>query len=165
MNIPQPVHVNEATPKPATISVSRVIAATPDRLYALISDLPRMGEWSPENQGGRWMNGASGPALHARFKGKNRNGWRRWTTTAKVVTADAPREFVFIVTSRGFPVAKWGYVLEPVTGGTKVTETWYDNRSSFFAKVTGAAVGVRDRAEFNRVGMEQTLERLAAAVE
>lgn len=154
-----------ATTPPATVSVSRVIAATPERLYVLISDLTRMGEWSPENMGGRWMNGASGPATNARFKGKNRNGWRRWTTVARVVVADPPREFVFIVTSRGFPVAKWGYVLEAVTGGTKVTETWYDNRSPLFAKVSSTAVGVRDRAEFNRIGMEKTLERLAAAVE
>ena len=84
---------------------------------------------------------------------------------AKVVTANPTTEFVFVVTSRGFPVAKWGYALEPVTGGTKVTETWYDNRSSLFAKVSGTAVGVRNRAEFNRIGMEQTLERLAAAAE
>ena len=149
----------------ATVSVSRVIAATPERLYDLITDLPRMGEWSPENQGGRWMHGASGAACDVRFKGRNRNGWRRWSTVAKVLIADRPREFVFEVTSRGFRVAKWGYVLESVTGGTRVTETWYDNRSSLFAKVSSTAVGVRNRAEFNRVGMEQTLERLAAAVE
>ena len=165
MNIPQPIIVNAPTKPPATVSVSRVITATPERLYALISDLPRMGEWSPENHGGRWMNGASGPATNARFKGKNRNGWRRWSTVARVISADPPREFVFVVTSRGFPVAKWGYVLEPVTGGTNVTETWYDNRSTLFAKVTGPVVGVTNRAEYNRIGMEKTLERLAAAVE
>lgn len=153
------------TAPPATVSVSRVIAASPDRIYDLISDLPRMGEWSPENVGGRWMNGASGPVVHARFRGKNRNGWRRWTTTARVVKADRPREFVFQVTSRGFPVATWGYLLEPTPGGTRVTETWTDDRSRFFAKVTGAAVGVRDRAEFNRTSMERTLAKLAAAVE
>lgn len=150
---------------PALVSVSRVIAATPERVYALISDLPRMGEWSPENRGGRWMNGASGAALHARFKGKNQNGWRRWSTIATVVKADPPHEFVFKVSSRGFSVAKWGYVLEPVTGGTNVTETWYDNRSSLFAKVSSTATGIRDRAEFNRISMEQTLERLAVAAE
>ncbi len=124
-----------------------------------------MGEWSPENQGGRWMHGASGPACDARFKGKNQNGWRRWSTVAKVLIADRPREFVFEVTSRGFSVAKWGYVLEPVTGGTRVTETWYDNRSTLFAKVSSTATGVRNRAEFNRTGMEQTLQRLAVAAE
>ena len=148
-----------------TVSVSRVISATPERVYDLITDLPRMGEWSPENQGGRWLQGATCAAPNARFKGKNQNGWRKWSTVAQVLVADRPREFVFEVTSRGFRVAKWGYVLQPVTGGTKVTETWYDNRSSLFAKVSSTAVGVRNRAEFNRVGMEQTLERLAAAAE
>ena len=148
-----------------TVSVSRVISATPERLYDLITDLPRMGEWSPENQGGRWMKGATGAARDARFKGKNQNGWRRWSTVAKVLVADRPREFVFEVTSRGFRVAKWGYVLEPVTGGTRVTETWYDNRSDLFAKVASTVTGVRNRAEVNRTGMEQTLERLAAAAE
>ncbi len=165
MSIPQSTTINAPTKPPASISVSRVIAATPERLYALIGDLPRMGEWSPENHGGRWMNGASGPALHARFKGKNRHGWRRWSTMAKVVSANPPHEFVFVVTTRGFPIAKWGYVLEPVAGGTKVTETWYDNRSSLFAKVSSTAVGVHNRAEYNRIGMEQTLERLATAAE
>jgi uncharacterized protein YndB with AHSA1/START domain len=149
----------------STVSVSRVIAASPERLYELITNLPRMGEWSPENRGGRWLKGAGGAAVNARFKGKNANGWRRWSTVAKVLIADRPREFVFEVTSRGFPVAKWGYVLEPVGAGTRVTETWYDNRSSLFAKVSSTAVGVRDRAAFNRTSMEQTLERLAAAAE
>ncbi len=124
-----------------------------------------MGEWSPENQGGRWMKGATGAARDARFKGKNQNGWRRWSTLAKVLVADRPREFVFEVTSRGFPVAKWGYTLEPTTGGTRVTETWYDNRSTLFAKVATTVTGVRNRAEVNRTGMEQTLERLAVAAE
>ena len=148
-----------------TVSVSRVISATPERLYDLITDLPRMGEWSPENKGGRWMSGASGAAPNARFKGKNQNGWRRWSSVAKVLVADRPREFVFQVSSRGFPVAKWGYVLEPDTGGTRVTETWYDNRSTLFAKASTAVTGVRNRAEANRAGMEQTLERLAAAAQ
>lgn len=154
-------------PNPAvtTVSVSRVIAASPERLYQLITDLARMGEWSPENRGGRWLKGAHGAAINARFKGKNANGWRRWSSIAKVLIADRPREFVFEVTSRGFRVAKWGFVFEPVEGGTRVTETWYDNRSNLFAKVSNTATGVRDRAVFNRTSMETTLERLAAAVE
>jgi len=46
---------------PDVIEVERTIAATPQRLYELVSDLQRMGEWSPENCGGRWVRGASGP--------------------------------------------------------------------------------------------------------
>ena len=111
------------------------------------------------------MKGAHGAAINARFKGKNANGWRRWSTIAKVLIADSPREFVFEVTSRGFRIAKWGFVLEPVAGGTRVTETWYDNRSNLLAKLSSTATGVRDRAAFNRTSMETTLQRLAAAVE
>ena len=157
--------VPHPTPPVTTISVSRMIAASPERLYELITNLPRMGEWSTENRGGRWLKGAHGAAVNARFKGKNANGWRRWSTMATVLVADPPREFLFQVRGGGFPIAKWGYELEKVDGGTKVTETWYDNRSNLLAKVTSTAVGVRDRAEFNRRGMEQTLERLAAAAE
>lgn len=147
----------------ATIEVSRVIDATPQRLYELVSDLPRMGEWSNENRGGRWLRGATAASVGARFRGRNRNGWRRWTTVAKVTTADPARAFVFDVSSFGLKIARWGYLFEAVDGGTKVTETWLDQRNSLFGKVTGLVVGVRDRHEFNSKGMERTLERLGAA--
>jgi hypothetical protein len=46
---------------PEQIHVERTIRADAGELYDLVSDLPRMGEWSPENTGGRWVNGAAGP--------------------------------------------------------------------------------------------------------
>ena len=70
------------------ISRTTTVRATPQEAYALVSDLPRMGELSPENTGGRWLKGATGPAVGARFKGTNRNGVRRWSTTATVEVAD-----------------------------------------------------------------------------
>ncbi len=146
------------------IELSRVVGASPERLYALVSDLPRMGEWSPENNGGKWLKGAAGPAVGAKFKGKNSHGWRRWSTIATVVTADPGRAFAFDVTSTGLRVAQWGYRFAAVEGGTEVTEYWTDHRSPMLAKITSVAVGVADRRSHNRAGMEQTLERLAAAV-
>jgi hypothetical protein len=79
------------------------------------------------------------------------------------VTADPGREFAFDVTSAGLKVARWGYRLAAVEGGTEVTEYWSDHRSPAIAKITGVVVGVADRAQHNRAGMEQTLERLATA--
>lgn len=146
------------------VEVSRIIAASPEQLYALFSDLPRMGEWSPENDGGKWLNGATGPTVGAKFKGKNHSGWRRWNTIATVVTADPGREFAFDVTAAGMKVARWGYRLAAAEGGTEVTEYWSDHRSPLIGKITGVAVGARDRHTHNRAGMEVTLERLAAAV-
>ena len=49
------------------VEVSRTINATPERMYELISDLPRMGRWSPENAGGNWQMGATGPAVGGKF--------------------------------------------------------------------------------------------------
>ena len=147
------------------IEVSRVIAAPAGSLYGMVSDLPRMGEWSTENTGGKWLKGATGPAVGARFKGANRSGWRRWSTTVEVVVAEPGREFAFDVSAHGLPVARWGYRFEPADGGTTVTEYWEDHRSPLIAKITGLAVGVSDRAAHNRAGMEATLARLAAAAE
>lgn len=146
------------------VEVSRVIAATPQRVYELISDLPRMGEWSPENNGGIWIKGATGPAVGAKFKGKNQKGGKRWSTIATVVSAEPAKEFAFDVTVKGFAVARWGYRLEDAEGGTRVTEYWDDHRSKVMAQVTGLALGIPDRGSHNLAGMEQTLARLAAAV-
>ena len=141
-----------------------MISATPERVYELVSDLPRMGEWSPENRGGAWIKGATGPAVGAAFKGKNRKGAMRWSTISTVVTAEPGRDFAFDVSVKGFAVARWGYRMEAVDGGTRVTEYWDDHRSKVMAKVTGLALGIPDRAVHNTAGMEQTLEKLAAAV-
>ncbi|MFN2524390.1 MAG: SRPBCC family protein, partial [Mycobacteriales bacterium] len=58
----------------AATSVSRStdVDAPADVVWGLVSDLPGMGRLSPENTGGRWSGGATGPAVGARFRGANR---------------------------------------------------------------------------------------------
>lgn len=80
-----------------TISRSVEIAADPRVVWSLVTDLPRMGEFSPENIGGRWVNGAIGPAVHAKFRGVNRNGNKRWWTKVHVVICETDRVFTFDV--------------------------------------------------------------------
>lgn len=143
--------------------VSRTIAASPQRVYELVSDLPRMGEWSPENTGGDWIKGSTGPAVGAKFKGRNRKGSARWSTLCTVVVADPGKEFAFDVSVKGLPVARWGFRLAETAGGTEVTEYWADHRSRVVAKITGLVLRVPDRASHNRAGMERTLEAMAAA--
>lgn len=148
----------------AHVEVSKVINATPQQVYELVSDLPRMGEWSPENCGGSWLRGATGPAVGAKFKGKNRKGAMRWSTISTVVVADPGTEFAFDVSVKGFAVARWGFRLEAADGGTLVTQYFDDHRSKPMAKITGLALQIPDRVTHNRAGMEQTLAKLAAAV-
>ncbi len=146
------------------IEVSRVIAAPAEQLYDLVSDLPRMGEWSPENTGGRWIKGATGAAVGARFQGTNANGSKRWTTTCIVDQADRGRGFGFRVVVGPIKVARWAYRFEPHDGGTTVTETWEDQRGWLAKRLGGPASGVADRLSHNRTGMETTLANLAAAI-
>jgi hypothetical protein len=143
------------------ISVERVIAATPEALWARVSDIERMGDISPEATGGKWLQGASGPAVGARFKGENRNGKKRWSTTCTVVRADPGQEFAFDVTVGPFKVARWAYRFEPTADGCRVVETWTDQRGWVAKKAGKPASGVADRDAHNRRTMEATLARLA----
>ncbi|HVS69328.1 MAG TPA: SRPBCC family protein [Mycobacteriales bacterium] len=146
------------------VEVSTEIAADAGRLYDMVSDLANMGQWSPEAQGGRWITGG-GPSLGARFLGRNRSGWRRWATVAKVTAADRGERFAFSVSAAGLKVADWAYDFAPAGDKTKVTETWVDRRSGFMHKLSDALIGVPERSDHNRRNMAATLEALKRSAE
>jgi uncharacterized protein YndB with AHSA1/START domain len=148
------------------VTVERDMAAPAERVWAMVSDVTRMGEWSPEAAGAKWLKGATGPEVGAKFKGRNQRGWRRWSTVGKVVEAEPGKAFVFDIFAGPFNVARWAYRFEPTGEGCHVEESWVDRRTTGLMNVIGhAASGVGDRATHNRVGMEQTLENLAKAAE
>lgn len=146
-----------------TVVVEREVAASAERVWAMVADVTRMGEFSPENVGARWLRGADGPAPGARFRGTNRRGWRRWSTRGTVIDADPPRRFAFRVTAGGLEVAEWHYDLEPTATGCRVTETFVDRRGAVVRTAGWLLTGVADREEHNRAGMEHTLQALAEA--
>jgi hypothetical protein len=142
------------------VKVEERIAAPPDVLYAMVSDVTRTGEWSPENTGGQWRGGASGPVVGAKFRGSNRRGFRRWSTSCTVVSADPGKKFSFEVAFAGVPVSRWTYEFIPDGDGTLVTETWNDRRPSVFALVAKPVMGIPDMAAHNRENMQKTLAKL-----
>ena len=146
------------------IEVSRVIAASPEALYDIVSDLPKMGELSPENTGGMWVNGATGPDVGAEFRGTNSHSTKHWATSAIVERAERGHEFAFRVRVGPVKVARWAYRFEAVDGGTKVTETWDDMRNWLAKKAGMVASGVKDRETRNRDTMTVTLGNLARFV-
>jgi hypothetical protein len=99
---------------------SIVVSRTPEDLYDMVADVPRMGEWSPICKACWWDEGA-GPKVGAWFTGRNELPERTWETRSEVVAADRGREFAFIV---GGTFARWGYTFEAADGGTKITESW-----------------------------------------
>ena len=139
------------------------IAAPAEKVWTLVSDLPRMGEWSPENAGGKWVKGATGPALGAVFQGNNKNGFRRWSTMATVIACEPGTLFEFAVTSGPLKVATWRYEFEETDAGCRVTESWVDQRKKWFA--TLARVMGDHSAAHAEGEMAATLANLAAAVE
>lgn len=145
------------------VSVTRDIAASPEKVWALVTDLPRMGEWSPENQGGSWSKGATGPAVGASFKGRNKNGKKSWGTTVIVNVCDEPSKFSFALMALGKNWCDWVYEIETTPTGCKVTHSWIDHRSTIADKLGKVVSGVSDRASHNRANMEVTLEKLAQA--
>ena len=147
------------------LAVSRDFAASPAEVFDAITNITRMGEWSPECYAAEWKDGATEAAVGAVFTGHNRNGDKEWSIDAEVVELVADERFFFDCNSRGFVFSKWGYVIEPTDSGCRVTEYSEDLRPEESLERSAQISGVSDRLTHNRAGMEVTLERLAAAVE
>jgi len=147
------------------VSVTTEIHAPAEQVWTMVADLPRMKEWSPENDGAVWRKGATEAAPGASFAGSNRQGTKSWSTVGTIVDCEPGRTLSFRVTAVGMKVALWSYRFEPTDSGCRVTETWTDERGAL-AKALGRPVsGVADRTIHNRAGMEQTLANLKAAAE
>jgi hypothetical protein len=145
------------------VAVSKDVAAPAGVVYGMVSDVTRMGEWSPECRAGVWLKDASGPAVGARFRGTNENGKKSWSTDAVVSAADPGKRFAFDVHVGPVKVASWAYDFQPTDTGCTVTETWTDRRNPIIKALGKPISGVADRAGHNREGMVETLERLAVA--
>ena len=150
------------------VSVSVDVAASPDVVWGLVSDLARMGDWSPECTGVKWAGaapGPTGPTVGAVFKGRNKIGIRRWSTKGTIVAADPNQRIAWDIANLGLPVARWSYTIEPADGRCRVTESWQDKRGAIINAVGPLTTGVKDRAAHNEAGMRTTLDRLKAAAE
>lgn len=152
---------------PLTFSASIVIARPAAELYDMVSDIARMGEWSPVTTKCWWDPGVSGPAAGVWFTGRNESPERDpWETRSQVVAAFPAKEFAFAV---GGDWARWGYTFTPVADGTEVTESWemlpaglarFDDRFG-----DDAPAQVADRYEKARTGIPVTLAALKKAAE
>lgn len=149
----------------STTSVSRTIKAPPEQLWEMVSDVTRMGSWSPETTSCSWLKGASGPATGARFKGDNQNGSKSWSIQCEVTDCEPGKRFAFDAMAGPIRYANWSYDFEATDDGTLVTESVVDNRGAIFKWVGAKLSGVSDRQAHNQRTMEETLAALAAAAE
>jgi len=139
--------------------------APPDRIWELVSDVTRIGRYSPETFEAEWVDGATGPVVGAKFRGhvkRNGRGPTYWTTCT-VLASEPGREFAFGVGSSDKPLNIWRYRLEPTGDGTDVTESFELSRTPML-RLYWALLGWT-RGRTNRDGMRITLERVKAEVE
>jgi len=144
------------------------IAATPEAVYDLIVDISQMPKWSPECVECRWLDGATGPAVGARFRGRNRHGVARWSNRCRVVACDRGREFSFVAPDlRGRDTTRWTYRFVSEPPGTEVLESFELLRTlPFYIRLSDRYImGVKDRRADLEANMRQTLERIKEAVE
>jgi hypothetical protein len=146
-------------------SGSIVIHRPADEVYDLVSDVTRMGEWSPVCKACWWDEG-DGPRAGAGFRGRNETPVRTWETHSVVEVADRGREFAFVV---GSGVARWGYTFEATPDGTLVTESWrfLPAGYEFFAQRYGddAAAQIQQRRRSAIDGIPVTLAAIKATAE
>jgi carbon monoxide dehydrogenase subunit G len=147
-------------------SVTVHMDAPPDVVWELVSDVTRIGEFSPETFEAEWLKGATGPAVGVKFRGhvkRNGIGPIYWTV-CRIIACEPGREFTFTVLGPGgMDVNTWRYQLEPNGNGTDVTESF---------KLAGA-LPVRiywllagwTRGKTNRENMLTTLNRIKDVVE
>ena len=147
------------------VEANRKISAPPQEVWEIISDLESMGNLSPENSGGRWEKGVTGIEKGAIFRGKNKNGFRQWSTKVLITECEPPKKLSFSLLVAGKEWCEWSYQIEAVEDGCVVTESWTDMRTKLQEKIGWLVSGVSDRASHNLKNMEATLENLALLAE
>lgn len=103
--------------KDETLTASTEVRAAADDIYAVVSDVTRIPEWSPETTRAQWL-------APNRFQAWNRRWLGRWRTVANVVDATPGRRFSFVVQAMGGDWTQWTYLIEPgsAPGAARLTE-------------------------------------------
>ncbi len=142
---------------PPDVSSSTVIEAPPARVFAILAD-PRQHQRIDGS--GTLRGSVEGPgtlSLGSRFGMRMKQG-APYRTKNTVVEFEQDR----VIAWKHFAPHRWRYELEPVAGGTLVTETW--DLASVPAPVR---LGLRlaGYPERTRRGIDATLVKLAHAAE
>jgi hypothetical protein len=154
------------------LSNSITIDGSPAAVYAIVSDVTRIGELSPVCESSAWDDPARAGREGAWFTGHNVIGDLTWDTHCKVVTAQPGREFAWINhgPAGDRELVFWGYTFEPDGDGTMVTESWrvlpaYPDMVTARDPNADVAQRIDGMAELARTGIEQTLANLKRVAE
>ena len=132
-------------------------------VWALVSDLNRMPQWSPQC---RVMKAFGGPLRQgSKTINLNRRKFLFWPTTSRITELIPEKKLAFRVDQNG---TVWSYELEPTATGTRLTESRHaENGVSAFSNMSvNALMGGVPSFERELVdGMNQSLSRIKGAAE
>jgi hypothetical protein len=148
----------------ALLEESIDVEATPERVWSLVTDLPRMARWSPQVV--RTVVRGDGPVrLGTRALNLNRKGLLMWPTRSKVVRFEPHRDFAIRIKDN---YTVWSFALEPTAGGTRLVQRREapDGTSTISDTLVRRVLGGQEgfQAEL-REGMRRTLRGIKADAE
>jgi uncharacterized protein YndB with AHSA1/START domain len=149
-----------------TVSVQRLIKASPDRIFTLIADAGNHASFD----GSSSLNHATqapaplskGATFGMAMRGRKETLFIPYRTTNTVIEYEPDRRIAWKTTFAGGRVGGriWRYELEPADGGTLVRETWDVSEDKQKWMVTSGSI-----AEQNAESMRATLDRIAELLE
>ncbi|PXW29078.1 SRPBCC family protein [Nocardia sp. 348MFTsu5.1] len=145
------------------LEASTEIKASAEQVWKVVSDLKRMGEWSPQCR--KVIVRGSGPiTLGTKTINVNKRGLLVWPTTAKVVRYEPNKEIAYRIKENG---SVWSFTITPSDNGVKLTERREapNNTSKVSQVLINVAMGGEKPFDAELVdGMNQTLTKIKLAV-
>ncbi len=138
------------------------INAPVSKVWALVSDLSKMPQWSPQC---RLMKPIGGLRQGARTVNVNRRGVLFWPTTCRITELVPEQKLAFRVNENH---TVWSYELEPTGAGTRLVETRHaENGTTAVSNflVNSLMGGVPNFEDELLEGMNASLTRIKAAAE
>lgn len=149
-----------------TAEASIEVAAPPERLWAMVSDVTRMGTWSPVCHTCEWIGEPAAPEVGARFRGDNRLNGFRWSRECEITESEPGRSFGFSTRFKGEESTRWRYRFEPHGASTRVTESYEVVMVPRWVRLLRRLPGAAAKSDRDmRRNLSQTLERLKEAAE
>jgi uncharacterized protein YndB with AHSA1/START domain len=141
-----------------TVEVETTIAAPPELVWPLVTDIDMPARFSNVFRGAQWLDDDERPAVGARFRGRNQHPARgAWETVSIITACEAPAVFAWAVTDADYPSASWRFELNPEGQHTRLRQ-W----AQLGPGPSGLTPAIESRPELEEKIVARRLEELRA---